>query len=452
MIIFDSDDIIVQYEPGNTDYVLITFMGVGHEEEARESFFLKGYCLKHNISCVGFTSLKRSWYLSEHTEHALQACLSVTRNYRKAIGIGSSAGGFAVIKHAQRLNCEFVFSLAPTFHFEIEQYVEQFGFSPEFVLDYKNVARGRFDHDEKITSTVVTFFDPAYPIDVLYHIALKDLLKEESTREEKLLTIPLFYAGHVVSHSLRQSTVYTDMVEFAFGKITFDELKGRVSRVRRRNSTNIYYRICAGFRKHPLLVYRMLKNNIWKRKEATKYEDILRDDTLMGSIIFSLYNRGYKEEGTDLYWYVFQYCWFSKFDDTKPIAFKAQTILVVGYHGNLMGYSPQEKRLVDYRLNSVGEMVLPVQLLLTAYGYIPAVRFHDYLFGMEIINGDGEIALTERPIFDKTARGLCVQKLTESTVCFKTSYGYLASIPQGDYAMNREMVLGWETFAPVMCP
>ncbi|QNT77970.1 hypothetical protein [Entomobacter blattae] len=274
MIIYNSEDIVVHYESGDTNYVIVTFMGIGEENNSETEYFLKGYCLKHKISCIGFTSKKRSWYTSSYMKNALKKALSIiTQNYQHSIGIGFSAGGFAAIYYAKSLNLDCVFSFAPSFKIDIEYYKSKYNLSSNHINHFNSIWRGNFNKNESIEKKTIVLFDPYNLTDKLMK---EELIRffEEKPRNNNLLFIPIFYALHLIPLSFRRSDIYHEMIYFSLGRITFDKLKEKISYVRRHNITNIYHRLRLGHRQHPLLTYRVLKSNFWKNPKIQKSKKI----------------------------------------------------------------------------------------------------------------------------------------------------------------------------------
>lgn len=98
MIIFNGKDICVHYNEGHTDFLLITFMGIGHETAWENQYFAKPFVENQNISCLGIVSKERNWYVTDEIQNVFAIIDAVRATYKKIITIGLSAGGVCCIK------------------------------------------------------------------------------------------------------------------------------------------------------------------------------------------------------------------------------------------------------------------------------------------------------------------------------------------------------------------
>lgn len=113
MIIFEGEELILHYHEGDSDYIIISFVGAGHSHEAQKSFFLKPIVEKYNISCLGITCKSDNYYLHENIKEIITLCNEISLKYKKVILIGVCMAGYAALKYSKLLNADIVFAMSP---------------------------------------------------------------------------------------------------------------------------------------------------------------------------------------------------------------------------------------------------------------------------------------------------------------------------------------------------
>ncbi|NHN86618.1 hypothetical protein GOB93_18585 [Acetobacter musti] len=109
--------------------------------------------------------------------------------------------------------------------------------------------------------------------------------------------IPTFRSGHVVATSISGSAAFKTLMD-ALLSGSPARVNHTVSEARRKNPTNIRYRMREGYARHPLLCYHMLVS-LYDRADG-RFRAVFEDEWLISVILYRLIRAGYTQEAGDL--------------------------------------------------------------------------------------------------------------------------------------------------------
>ncbi|BCI65412.1 hypothetical protein [Acetobacter aceti] len=295
-IIFDSDDIVVHFHKGNPDFLVITFIGIGHEESAYTLYFGKPVFQKYDVSCIGITTKHRNWYYSPNMLKALEVIWRYSAGYRKTIAIGLSAGAYAAIKYSMVLRTDVTIALAPQLSIDDREA----NVIPEWAALCTPAMRGMGIKKEDISGDIFILYDRHHRDDRHAAETILGYTLGRSDVAVGLVNVPS--AGHIVYESLKGSKNLMALVETVRSSLPPRERQAALARqtraFRRQNAVNVYNRIRAGFERHPLLTWQLLASR--RFSEVKKVGDILNDETVFYRLAAILNNRGYTHQARTL--------------------------------------------------------------------------------------------------------------------------------------------------------
>ena len=114
-IIFNGAELVAHHNPGETPFLLVTFMGAFHEGEAETLYLMKNVVEAEGIACVGVTARIRNLYISPEIEAIAAEVRTIRRPGQKVIVLGQSSGGYAAVKFANLFAADYVLTFSPIF-------------------------------------------------------------------------------------------------------------------------------------------------------------------------------------------------------------------------------------------------------------------------------------------------------------------------------------------------
>lgn len=91
-ILHSNDDVHVVYQPGRSDFLLVTFSPL-HSIPDGLVFWGDRFAAKNDIASIGFIAKKENWYPREGMLKAILNCKNILERYDEIITYGSSMGG-----------------------------------------------------------------------------------------------------------------------------------------------------------------------------------------------------------------------------------------------------------------------------------------------------------------------------------------------------------------------
>ncbi|MBE7211037.1 MAG: hypothetical protein INR65_08455 [Gluconacetobacter diazotrophicus] len=114
-LIYSGDVLALHHNPGDTPFLLVTFMGAFAEHSATTTYQMREIVEKEGIACAGVTNRVRNMYVHPEIEAVIERIRALRRPDQKVIVLGQSLGGFAAIKYADRLGADQVIAFSPIF-------------------------------------------------------------------------------------------------------------------------------------------------------------------------------------------------------------------------------------------------------------------------------------------------------------------------------------------------
>ena len=357
-IIFDSDDIVVHYVDGKTDYILVTFIGIGHEESAQSVYFGKPIVERHNITCLVVTTRKRNWYYSHNMHTALRIMRQILEKYNQVITIGLSAGAYAAIKYSRILASQRTLALGPQLTID-----DQEGdVIPEWAALCEPSMRGMGLKPDDLHGSIFTLFDRAHHGDAHTVERLLDYARDRSHVDVAPINVPS--AGHIVYESLKGSRNLKELIDMLVRPDTAKDcawqLQKATSVFRRVNTTNLYNRIVSGYHKHPKLVYDMLVSS--RFREDFQFRDILRDETLLFRVCARLSEKGYVSEAQILLRGLVDYYASGIYQPGGDDHLIMGVPVMLDHRGRTLGYSARERQFTSSNIVWMEGDATPVSL------------------------------------------------------------------------------------------
>ncbi|MCX2561413.1 hypothetical protein OQ252_08410 [Acetobacter farinalis] len=432
-ILYNGNDTVVHFHAGAEDFVIITFMGLYHEEDAEDTYFLKPIAEKLNYTCIGITTKKQNWYVSSEMEEVISICRSMTEG-KKVITFGPSMGGYAAIKYSNRLNADYVLALAPKFSI----YHEDCSLPEHYTQYIKEYMKDMAIKPEDTKGEIYICYDPSEEVDNFQAY-------ETSRRCKSSVLIPVFYAGHIVIDSLigvQSIKTIMECFDFQDNKKTTEKLTRRINNIRRKNNNNIINKIYREGRSKPSLIYNILMSDKFSNKKRSS--DVYNDLGLMGGVCFELANRNeiikaqilINSMNSFLIRNIFScsdFLWWSHLDKG----------VLITTHGSQIYYDPKTRSLCAASLLRTPEGMMPVGI--------------DYDDGMPCLcaqsNGrifslykEPESALIHLSVGEKKGN-IFFSPDRNPSFCFLEEGGYLRCWPENIIDFEAQEVNDWEKIA-----
>ncbi len=437
MIIYEGKDIFLHYYDGDTDYVVITFDT--EPFEAHERFYGQKVFEKRNISALGFTSRLSSWYHSTEMEEAAKLCNDISKKYKKRILIGPSKGSYGAQKHSKRLNADSVFLMGPRSYIHAGQGQPV----PELFREYAEFAQTLNNAPilpEELAGTFFVAYDPLDHQEVINF----DLVRKNYP---SAYAIPTFYTGHYVAYSLAGTDNFQDTIE-ALETQDVNVVRKVISRIRRRHG-NTFAKILEKYEaygKHPLLVYRLITSEAFKK--VKNYEQVFDSSDKIVMLCYHLIRKGYKSEASSLFnFYLQKYLLKKRFEieDNKFIVSDVVDLpYLISFHGYNLCYSAQGKKLVNCRFWHENIIDIPLRLY-QQNGHYKLIGLWNQIW-VELISKDDQIKI--RPLTNQSDTNIEII-FHDDMIAIKNPKGFVTADPDSETRINTSHVQEWELFAPL---
>lgn len=119
-IIANGTTLVAHHHPGDTSFLLVTFLGAFHEAEAEHVYLMRDIVQSSGIACVGITSRVRNLYISDELPEIAAKVRAIRKPGQKLMVLGQSSGGFAAIKFADLFEADQAVAFSPTFSLDEE--------------------------------------------------------------------------------------------------------------------------------------------------------------------------------------------------------------------------------------------------------------------------------------------------------------------------------------------
>ena len=119
-IIANGETLVAHHHPGETSFLLVTFIGAFHEGETEHVYLMKDIVESTGIACVGIATRLRNLYISDELDGIAAQVRAIRRPGQKLITLGQSSGGYAAIKFADLFGADHAVAFSPTFSMDEE--------------------------------------------------------------------------------------------------------------------------------------------------------------------------------------------------------------------------------------------------------------------------------------------------------------------------------------------
>ena len=357
-IIFNGQDMVAHHHPGGSAYLLVTFLGAFHEEEADATYLMKDHAERDGIHVVGVTSRVRNLYLSPEIDEVAARVHELRRPGQKVILLGQSIGGFAAIKFADLFGADQVVAFSPIFSVDETDLCLTPAMEGERQILRSAIRFHRVPLDiirpgmrpgpETCSAPVLIAYDVGNSNDAFAANRFGELFPAGRIVRAKNL-------GHAVFDRLHDSNLFATLL----GLLAADDMDGAQLLVERtiRNSeaalTELLVKIA---RWRPAMVPVALRT---ARMRDNLKPDLRRSATFNTVLAYELTARGDMAGACDHLREIYPELFPREVRDTG-------LFLVVSHHGDVLRYEHGEVRLVPGMLNKAGSA--PVLLDVRASG------------------------------------------------------------------------------------
>lgn len=274
--LYNGEEIVVKHFPGESEYLVVSFMFGGRTDFAEKEFFLQEVQKKINIELIGISTKVGKWYIS----HEMDDVIKIIKNFsnKKIICIGVSMGGFGALKYGRAFGAFSVLSFAPQWSINPDDLIdnpnegEREVFSKNFSDNMSNMSI----KNENISERTCIVYDPANHYDK-YHV------KKIIENTDKIDTIKSFYTGHPVVESLSGSSNMKNILDY-MSDYNFSHLRELITQIRRKHPENIKRKIDFCIDKKPVESILCLAS---KSMYNIKYkEKIFSDFRFLGRLLY----------------------------------------------------------------------------------------------------------------------------------------------------------------------
>ncbi|WP_134325431.1 MULTISPECIES: hypothetical protein [unclassified Pseudomonas] len=247
-IIFEDESIVVVWQPGQSDFMLVTFGDLANLASGA-SFYAGVPVRKLGLTCIGFMAKNPNWYPKKSVAKAVASIGEYFTGVKEVIAYGGSMGGYAAIKYSAALNATAVAAFCPQWTIDKG---ECNGRNPGYQEHFKNDMAGMGIRPEDVSGSLYVFFDPTHENDK-YHA---ERISSMSTQAKH---IPIRSVGHHVTSVLAG----TDNMISILNMIRSNDYLGlrRLSnKIRKRHHTTAALLMPKIANRHPYLLRNIIFN------------------------------------------------------------------------------------------------------------------------------------------------------------------------------------------------
>jgi tetratricopeptide (TPR) repeat protein len=207
MIVFESDEIEVIYEPADSDFLLITFGTVAHRPNGT-SFFGQPVTRRAGISALAFTSTRPNWYPAADMRRARDALSGILSNHKQRVMFGFSMGAYGAVKYSGLFEVQTSVAICPQYSIDPR---EVGGFDRMYVHHYDDkLHTGMSVTKSQCSGDIFIFYDNKHKIDKRHAALFMQSI------EPFLIGVP--YTGHDTMRCFTGTKVATTLIELCRAK------------------------------------------------------------------------------------------------------------------------------------------------------------------------------------------------------------------------------------------
>jgi tetratricopeptide (TPR) repeat protein/lysophospholipase L1-like esterase len=248
MIVFESDEVQAIYEPGDSDFLLITFGAIAMRPNGR-AFFGQPVTQAAGISALGFMAKRPNWYPSAAMRLAKDALGEILLRHKNRVMFGYSMGAYGAIKFSGLFGARTCVAISPQFSIDPND-VAAFDRSYNHFFSDKLHA-GMAVRKEDCPEDVFILYDNRYSVDIRHMALYKKAI------DPFLINVP--FTGHETMRCFTGTKVATTLFDLCRERnlTALDAL----ARMRRKPHPIRAFRLCLELAfKHPVWADQILRN------------------------------------------------------------------------------------------------------------------------------------------------------------------------------------------------
>ena len=452
MIIFEGEEIVLHYNKGNSPYVLVSFIGAYHEAETAWNYLCRDYAEANDVTCLGFTSKVRNFFVSSEMPQALEVARSHIAGHQAVISVGQSMGGYACLRYSREIGATHVISSSPFYSLDPDdlkitktKYMEHYHKSLlEGGVVFTDLMKGMRIEEQHCSGRIFVVYDPLQSTDA-YNAGL---CLQNSGHS---YAVPMVGVGHAIIFASRpESPPLGRMIDIVL-QADEDVVHREMKRFLGTSHYAITRLLSAASRKHPLLALRALACG--RVVECADHDEIANDFSLGYPLVPALYVRGLdlqsyahllrtlrRELG-----YAPQQSLAKTLDDIRADTSPAATeFLLLSAHGTFLAYDLNERRLL--LVAGLGARPGVVLVHLSRTDGAPSLWVTTGNKKAQVLVRGGEVSLLP----DEKKAGMAVLVDANRMVAlYDEDAGFLSARNDMTVHTRALSVYGWEQFALV---
>lgn len=432
-VIFEGNSLVVHELDGNTDYAVVTFSPADQCHVATEEFFAQRPLEALGIRSIGVTTKHVLWFISDEIDAVINLINEKLRNVSNIVIIGYSMGAYPALKWSRRLRATSVFSMAPKYsldrdicHVE-DHYIEKY---------YKPEMKGMLIDADELGGRLFIAYDPAHQHDACH----AELIKEKFPGHDITL-IKSFYSDHFIPRAVTGRQKFRRLLD-ALSKGTHQDVCRTFSQERRRSLNNVTNLLHRNIDNNPLRALQVLLSaSVFGYDNLKK---ILGNTWDIARLAHRLSARNHMNEAALCMRLPYLFARYGK-DLEKAIIDRSRLQKFhagpVGYHGHLLCYDLVSKSLSGREL-SQSSFTCP-EVRIEPVGDATLLRITTGREEAYLYEEEGAVLVSDQ----RRESGFVLEKSERNEhYHIRSRFGYLTSLPDGRYEIDRQVKLEWEEF------
>ncbi|WP_127021613.1 tetratricopeptide repeat protein [Rheinheimera mangrovi] len=227
-LVYEDEFIKVFFTENTSNVAVITFAPLNFYESKAQRYWGESLAFKTGNSFIGVIAKSKNWYPCSSINNSLSIILELLSKYDFKFTFGTSMGGYAAIKHADKLKVDFVLSFSP--QYTINPCV--FGdYDKRFIVHYnESLNFGMEISADDCSKRGIVFYDRFYREDKLH-------IEKIAENVSNLSFCSLNFTGHFPIEIFTGSSVFQrtvkNIMDYDIQSICeFSREKRRVSSIR----------------------------------------------------------------------------------------------------------------------------------------------------------------------------------------------------------------------------
>lgn len=401
MLIFENEYYKLYHNKQESEFCTITFSSFDAQERNNDTYFLYSPSKKLNINTFGIVAKTDCWYMRSEFLEVLDILYKNIPLGQKKLLFGSSMGGFAAVKYSKVLSADYVLSLAPQFSLDRSE-IDCDSFYNQF---YKEYMKGMMPKPDETSGKIYILYDPSKD-----HEDEKNFLRIQNAIPD-VTGIKIFYAGHLVMNSLKGADNFREILGALHDE---QSLRCTLQSIRRRNKNNIEKLILNASERHPGMAWHCLFSSNAVSSGAS-YKLVSNRNFRKNLFVHLIDNGRY----TNILDFVSNFYIRSAniyFDKSVKVG----DFFIFSYFGDQIYFSPETGR---FSVEDSNTRIYPV-----VFDEKYKMLFYKDLYGKVKITGNIKI------------------QMENNFLAINFNNHYLAALPNGHIADDRNEVWQWEKF------